>query len=128
MAAAIKGAVKGGGYASTSEVVRAAVRDWKMKHALQLQDLAVLKAEIDRGLADVAEGRVQDFDPDRIILLCHKTHPACGPLAAWTARQGSCDSARYRDPDRCDRGRDMTFRSDRGIHGVDNRWEGDALG
>jgi len=67
MAAAIKGAVNGGDYASTSEVVREAVRDWKMKRALQLQELAALKAEIDRGLADVAEGRVQDFDADRII-------------------------------------------------------------
>lgn len=67
MAAAIKGAVNGGDYASTSEVVREAVRDWKMKRALQLQELAALKAEIDKGLADVAEGRVQDFDADRII-------------------------------------------------------------
>ena len=67
MAAAIKGAVNGGDYASTSEVVREAVRDWKMKRALQLQELAALKAEIDRGLADVAAGRVQDFDADRII-------------------------------------------------------------
>ena len=67
MAAAIKGAVNGGEYASTSEVVREAVRDWKMKRALQLQELAALKAEIDRGLADVAAGRVQDFDADRII-------------------------------------------------------------
>ena len=67
MAAAIKGAVNGGDYASTSEVVREAVRDWKMKRALRLQELAALKAEIDKGLADVAEGRVQDFDADRII-------------------------------------------------------------
>ena len=67
MAAAIKGAVNGGDYASTSEVVREAVRDWKMKRALQLQELAALKADIDKGLADVAEGRVQDFDADRII-------------------------------------------------------------
>jgi len=67
MAAVVKGAVEGGDYASNSEVVREALRDWKMKRALQLQELAALKAEIDRGLADVAEGRVQDFDADRII-------------------------------------------------------------
>lgn len=67
MAAAIKGVVNGGDYASTSEVVREALRDWKMKRALQLQELAALKADIDKGLADVAEGRVQDFDADRII-------------------------------------------------------------
>jgi antitoxin ParD1/3/4 len=67
MAAVVKGAVEGGDYASNSEVVREALRDWKMKRALQLQELAALKAAIDRGLADVAEGRVQDFDADRII-------------------------------------------------------------
>jgi antitoxin ParD1/3/4 len=67
MAAVVKSAVKGGDYASTSEVVREALRDWKTKRALQLQELATLKAEIDKGLTDLAEGRVQDFDADRII-------------------------------------------------------------
>ncbi len=67
MAAVVKSAVKGGDYASTSEVVREALRDWKIKRALQLQELAALKAEIDKGLADLAEGRVKDFDADRII-------------------------------------------------------------
>ena len=67
MAALVKGAVEGGDYASSSEVVREALRDWKMKRALQLQELATLKADIDRGLSDVAEGRVQDFDATRII-------------------------------------------------------------
>jgi antitoxin ParD1/3/4 len=67
MAAVVKGAVKGGDYASTSEVVREALRDWKTKRALQLQELAALKAEIDKGLADLAEGRVKDFDAERII-------------------------------------------------------------
>ena len=55
MAALVKGAVEGGDYASSSEVVREALRDWKMKRALQLQELATLKADIDRGLGDVAE-------------------------------------------------------------------------
>jgi antitoxin ParD1/3/4 len=67
MAAVVKGAVEGGDYASSSEVVREALRDWKMKRALQLQELASLKADIDRGLTDLAEGRVQDFDTARII-------------------------------------------------------------
>jgi antitoxin ParD1/3/4 len=39
----------------------------EIERALQLQELAALKAEIDKGLADFAEGRVQDFDADRII-------------------------------------------------------------
>ena len=67
MAAVVKGAVEGGDYASSSEVVREALRDWKLKRALQLQELAALKADIDQGLADVAAGRVQDFDAGRII-------------------------------------------------------------
>jgi len=67
MAAVVKSAVEGGDYASSSEVVREALRDWKMKRALQLQELAALKSDIDRGLADLAEGRVKDFDASRII-------------------------------------------------------------
>ncbi len=67
MAAVVKGAVEGGDYASSSEVVREALRDWKLKRALQLQELASLKADIDRGLTDLSEGRVQDFDTNRII-------------------------------------------------------------
>lgn len=67
MAAVVKNAVEGGDYASNSEVVREALRDWKMKRALQSQELASLKADIDRGLADLAAGRVQDFDSNRIV-------------------------------------------------------------
>lgn len=66
LAAVVRSAVNGGDYASSSEVVREALRDWKTKRALQLQELTALKADIDRGLADLAEGRVQDFDADRI--------------------------------------------------------------
>ncbi len=67
MVAAVKGAVEGGDYASTSEVVREALRDWRAKRALQLQELTALKRDIDKGLADVAAGRVKDFDTARII-------------------------------------------------------------
>ena len=67
MAAVVKGAVESGDYASTSEVVRASLRDWKMKRALQLQEFAALKADIDIGLADVAAGRMKDFDATHII-------------------------------------------------------------
>jgi antitoxin ParD1/3/4 len=67
MAATVKDAVDTGDYASSSEVVRAALRDWKLKRALQFEELATLKADIDLGLADVAAGRVADFDVDRIV-------------------------------------------------------------
>lgn len=67
LANVVREAVETGDYASTSEVVRAALRDWKLKRALQIEELAALKKDIDKGLADVAAGRVKDFDADRII-------------------------------------------------------------
>ena len=67
MVAIIKAAVEGGEYASTSEVVREALRDWKTKRAIQLQELAALKSDINKGLADVAAGRVKNFDTKQII-------------------------------------------------------------
>ena len=38
-----------------------------MKRLLQIQELAALKAEVDKGLEDVAAGRVKEFDPTSII-------------------------------------------------------------
>jgi len=67
MAAVVKSAVDGGDYASNSEVVREALRDWKMKRAVQLKEMESLKADIDKGMTDLAEGRVKDFDTARII-------------------------------------------------------------
>lgn len=67
MAAVVKSAVAGGDYASASEVVREAIRDWKMKRALQLKEFAALRADIDKGLADLAAGRVKDFDAKAIM-------------------------------------------------------------
>jgi antitoxin ParD1/3/4 len=67
IASVVKGAVAEGDYASASEVVREALRDWKMKRALQIEELAALKADIDKGLADVAAGRVKEFDAKAIV-------------------------------------------------------------
>jgi antitoxin ParD1/3/4 len=67
MAGLIKGAVEEGGYASSSEVVREALRDWKLKRELQLRKLAALKTDIEKGMADVAAGRVAKFDANRIV-------------------------------------------------------------
>ena len=67
IASAIKGAVETGDYMSASEVVRSALRDWTMKRAAQQQVTITLKADIDVGLADVAAGRVEDFDVSRIV-------------------------------------------------------------
>jgi antitoxin ParD1/3/4 len=67
MAATIEGAVEGGDDASTSEMVREALRDWTTKRALRWHEAPALKADIDEGLSDVARGRVTAFDPARII-------------------------------------------------------------
>jgi antitoxin ParD1/3/4 len=67
MALVVRSAVEGGDYASSSEVVREALRDWKLKRTLQMKEMAALNADIEKGLTDLAEGRVQDFDATRII-------------------------------------------------------------
>lgn len=72
MAAVVKGAVERGDYASSSEVVREALRDWKRKRALQVQELTSLKTDIQKGLTDLAEGRVEDFSVERIIKLARR--------------------------------------------------------
>lgn len=66
MAATLKSAVDAGEYASTSEVIREALRDWSFKRQLMLDELATLKQDIDKGLADVAAGRVREFNAQRI--------------------------------------------------------------
>ncbi len=67
MAAVVKAAVEGGDYASTSEVVREALRQWKLRRVVQEQALAALKADIDKGLADVAAGRIREFDTAKVV-------------------------------------------------------------
>ena len=62
MATSVKAAVEGGDYASTSEVVREALRDWKRKRSTQGPAFATLKADIEKGLADV-----HDFDTKDIV-------------------------------------------------------------
>ena len=64
MAGLVKGAVETGDYASASDVVREALRDWGAKRALKLENL---RADIDKGLADLAHGRLREFDSGRII-------------------------------------------------------------
>jgi antitoxin ParD1/3/4 len=66
MATFVKSAVNDGDYASTSEVVREALRDWQLKRALHLKELESLRADINVGLTDLAGGRVLDFDAARI--------------------------------------------------------------
>lgn len=67
IAEAVHTAVAAGEYASSSEVIREALRDWRHKRALQRRELEDLRAQIQRGIDDLDTGRVRDFDPERII-------------------------------------------------------------
>lgn len=67
VAATVHRAVAGGGYASSSDVVREALAEWAAKRAEQAAAFASLKADIAVGLADIEAGRVVDFDIERII-------------------------------------------------------------
>lgn len=67
MAAAVRQVVDGGAYASTSEVMREALREWKLRRQVMTTELLALKADIDQGLADVASGRVKAVNLDDII-------------------------------------------------------------
>jgi len=66
MAATLKRAVDSGEYASASEVIREALRDWSFKRQMMLDELSALKQDIDKGLADIAAGRTKKFDAGRI--------------------------------------------------------------
>ena len=81
MLAVVKAAVNDGDYASSSEVTREALRDWKMKRALQLQEFVALKEDIQQGLADVANGRMTEFNADQIIELGRKLLASRSPTA-----------------------------------------------
>lgn len=66
MAQAVKGAVSAGEYASSSEIVREALRDWRHKRALQARELEALRGDVQAGMEDVEASRVHDFNPERI--------------------------------------------------------------
>jgi antitoxin ParD1/3/4 len=63
----IKAAVTEGDYASASEVIREALRDWKTRRAIRQEELAALKADIDQALAQVAAGQLSEFNAERIV-------------------------------------------------------------
>jgi antitoxin ParD1/3/4 len=62
MAAIIKNAVEMGDYASSSEVFRDAIRDWKIKRQLQQHEVEQMKLKVSQGLADLAAGRTKPAD------------------------------------------------------------------
>ncbi|WP_058189524.1 ribbon-helix-helix domain-containing protein [Terracidiphilus gabretensis] len=72
MAGLVKDAVDEGDYSSTSEVIREALLDWKLKRELRLNKLAALKAETENGMADVKAGKVSKFNLNEIASLAKK--------------------------------------------------------
>jgi antitoxin ParD1/3/4 len=62
MAAIIKNAVEMGDYASSSEVFRDAIRDWKIKRQLQQHEVEQMKLKVAQGLSDLAAGRTKPAD------------------------------------------------------------------
>lgn len=70
LAAAVQEAVESGGYASTSEVIREALRDWREKRRLHEQQINEIRKLWDDGIqsgvslvhvSDLIQGLVQEF-------------------------------------------------------------------
>jgi antitoxin ParD1/3/4 len=62
--ATLKAAVDSGEYATTSEAVREALRDWQLKRRLQREDIRRLRELWDEGKAS---GPAQPFDSKRTL-------------------------------------------------------------
>lgn len=58
---ALKAAVDAGEYATTSEIVREAIRDWQLKRELRQEDIERLRQLWDEGIAS-GPPRPVDFD------------------------------------------------------------------
>ena len=59
LASLVRSAVEAGDYASSSEVVRDALRDWKRKRSLQDLELDAMRAEVEKGLEDMRSGETK---------------------------------------------------------------------
>ena len=55
---ALKAAVDAGEYATTSEIVREAVRDWQLKRELSQEDIKRLRQMWDDGIASGSAGKL----------------------------------------------------------------------
>jgi antitoxin ParD1/3/4 len=60
--AALRAAVDAGEYATTSEIVREAVRDWQLKRVFRKEDINRLRELWDQGLASGSADRVNMRD------------------------------------------------------------------
>jgi antitoxin ParD1/3/4 len=69
IAALVRGAVETGDYASSSEIIREALRDWRHKRMTAEHDTAQMRAFIALGVEDANAGRAREFDPSDIKAL-----------------------------------------------------------
>ena len=60
-ASSIRSVIASGEYATTSEVVREALRDWQTKRSMRQEDIERIRALWDAGIASGSAGAV-DFD------------------------------------------------------------------
>jgi len=67
MADTMRSAMREGGYASSSEIIREALRDWQHKRKLKQSELDALRADIAVGDQDIAEDRVSSFNAATIL-------------------------------------------------------------
>lgn len=61
----VREAVNDGGYTSSSEVIREALRDWKLKQAAQAAELGRLRDAVRTSTADLQEGRYTSIQTER---------------------------------------------------------------
>lgn len=67
MAMTMRAALTDGAYASNSEIVREALRDWQHKRLMRETELAALRGDIALADQDITDGRVHAFDAEKII-------------------------------------------------------------
>jgi len=73
MAAAIRKAVEGGGYASGSEVIREALRDWQMKQLIRKQQLDEIRRLWQEG---IDSGPGQEWDLEAFLAEANRRYDA----------------------------------------------------
>ena len=61
MAAVVRTSVQNGEYASSSEIVREALRDWKLKRQIQHHELEILRSQWQEGL-ESGVGQLSSMD------------------------------------------------------------------
>jgi len=64
LAEMVRGAVGENGYTSSSEVIREALRDWKIKQATQAADITRLQKAWKQGMRDIESGRCVEINSE----------------------------------------------------------------